>query len=107
MIEPDSINNIVAGSAGSGIAAWLARATGYTLIFMFMGGLSAAWFLGPVVAKKVDLVENQAAVGFAVGFLSIMLMRKVFEVIESFPAAKMGRSLLSALRNLLGVKDDE
>ncbi len=107
MIEPDTVNNVVAGAAGSGIASWLARATGYTLIFMFVGGLSAAWFLGPLVAKKSDLLDQQAAVGFAVGFLSIMLMRKIAEVVETFPAAKVSRSLLSALRKLLGVKDDE
>lgn len=107
MIEPDTVNNVVAGAAGSGIAAWLARATGYSLLFMFVGGLSASWFLGPLIAEKSNLLKQQTAVGFVVGFLAIMLMRKIAEVVETFPAAKVSRSLLSALRKLLGVKDDE
>ena len=38
----DTISKLVAGSAGSGIAAWLARATGWQLAGMFLGGLAAA-----------------------------------------------------------------
>lgn len=104
MNEIGDIKNILAGGSGAAVAAWLARATGWTLLFMFMGGLSASVFIGPAVADWFNLAHQQAAVGFVVGFLAIMVMRKVVAVVESFPAESVGGILAAKIKQMLGVE---
>lgn len=102
MLDPDTAQNLAAGSSGSALAAWLARATGWELLFMFLGGSSAAWFLGPLVAEWFRLQHQASAVGFAVGFLSLMVARKIIAVIDSFPADSMGGALAALIHRWLG-----
>lgn len=103
MLDPGEIKTIAAGASGSAIAAYLARATGWALFGMFGGGLSAAWFIGPLVAEWTSLGHQQAAVGFVVGFLSIMVLRKIVAVVESFPADSIGGIFTAWLRKKTGV----
>lgn len=106
MIDNDTISKLVAGGAGSGIAAWLARATGWQLAFMFFSGLAAAWFVAPAVAGffRLDAHERGAeAVGFVVGFVALLILRKVHDVLDGIPAGALGASLVEWLRKLLGL----
>lgn len=48
--DPETLHQLGAGASGSAVAAWLARATGFELVGMFLAGLSAAYFIGPAVA---------------------------------------------------------
>ena len=103
MFDPDTWQKVVAGGSGSALAAWLAKATGLELVWMFLGGSSAAWFVGPLVAEWFKLQHQAPAVGFAVGFLALMIARKVIEIVDSFPAGSFGNVALAALRRWLGL----
>lgn len=105
MIDPAEFKNIAAGAGGSAVAAWLARATGFELVGMFVTGLLTAYFIGPAVAAFFGLGAHAAAVGFVTGFLAIMVLRKVVAVVESFPADSIGGAFAAKLRQLLGVND--
>jgi hypothetical protein len=102
-IDPENLQQLGAAASGSGIAAALARATGWALFWMFVGGFSAAIFVGPGLARFFNLFEYQAGVGFVVGFLAIMVLRKVRDVIESIPAEGVGGTLLRWVQRMLGV----
>ena len=104
MIDPGEIKTIVAGASGSAVAAWLARATGWALAGMFGGGVSAAYFVGPVIAEWTSLQHQQSAVGFVVGFLAIMSLRKVVAAVDSFPAESIGGMFALKLKKWLGVE---
>ena len=101
--DPDTLHQLGAGATGSAIAAWLARATGLELLGMFLAGLSVAYFIGPSIASIFNLTAHATAVGFAVGFLAIMVLRKVLLVVESFPADSIGGALAAKIKQLLGV----
>lgn len=103
MIDHDTLAKIAAGASGAGIAAWLARATGMTLMIMFAGGLAASHFVAPLVASWFNLTAHQPAVGFVVGFLAILMLRKLHDVIDSIPAGSLGGALVEWLRKLLGL----
>lgn len=106
MFDNDTISKLVAGGAGSGIAAWLARATGWQLVFMFAAGLAAAWFVAPSVAGffQLDSHERGAeAVGFVVGFVALLVLRKDYDVLDGIPAGTVGASLVEWFRKLLGL----
>lgn len=102
-LDPDTLHQLGAGASGSAVAAWLARATGWELVGMFLSGLSAAYFTGPAIARIFNLAGNDSAIGFVVGFLAIMVFRKVVAVIDSFPAESVGGMLAKRLRKTLGV----
>lgn len=102
MLDPDTAQNLAAGGSGSALAAWLARATGWELLFMFLGGLSASWFFGPLVAEWSRLQHQAPAVGFAVGFLALMTARKVIAVIDSVPADSIGGALAALIHRWIG-----
>lgn len=80
--NPDLVSKIIAGASGSAIATWMARATGLDLFFTFFGGMSAAWFFGRPLAEYFDLHRAESAIGFAVGFIAIFSMRKLYAIIE-------------------------
>ena len=104
--DPETIHQIGAGASGSAVAAWLARATGWELIGMFLSGMSAAYFIGPALASVFGLDRHASAVGFATGFLAIMILRKVVAVVEGIPAESFGGVLVQKLKQLLGVRDE-
>ena len=103
MIEGEAAR-IAAGAAGSGLAAWMAKVTGADLVIMFLGGLAASWFLGEPVAGYFNLAKHESAVGFAIGFLSILVMRKAYETLQAFDAKELGAKLLDKALSLVGVK---
>jgi ABC-type transport system involved in cytochrome bd biosynthesis fused ATPase/permease subunit len=105
-LDPDTLNQLGAGASGSAVAAWLARATGWNLVGMFLAGLSAAHFTAPAIASIFNLTAHNSAVGFVVGFLAIMVLRKFLAVIEGIPAESIGGVLLQKLRKVLGVGND-
>lgn len=82
-MEPnyDLLHKLAAGSSGSAIATWLARATGWDLFFHFLGGSAAAWFIGNPIAVRFGLADLQTLIGFAVGFLAIFVMIKLRDLI--------------------------
>lgn len=103
--DPETLHQLGAGASGSAVAAWLARATGFELVGMFLAGLSAAYFIGPSVAAVFSLQAHAGAVGFSVGFLAIMVLRKVLAVVDSFPAESIGGLIVLKLKQWLGVRD--
>jgi hypothetical protein len=103
--DPDTLHQVAAGASGSAVAAWLARATGLELLFMFLAGLASSYFIGPAVAALFSLQGHASAVGFATGFLAIMVLRKLLAVVEGFPAESIGGVLVLKLKQLLGVKE--
>ena len=103
--DPETMQQIGSGAAGSAVAAWLAKATGLELAGMFLSGMSAAYFIGPAVAALFSVQQHASAVGFATGFLAIMVLRKALAVVDSFPAESIGGILVLKLKQLLGVKD--
>lgn len=103
--DPETLHQLGAGASGSAVAAWLARATGLELAGMFLSGMSAAYFIGPAIAAMFSLQQHASAVGFATGFLAIMVLRKVLAVIDSFPAYSIGGALATKIKQLLGVAE--
>lgn len=106
-IDPDTLKHLGAGASGSAIAAAIARATGWALVTMFLGGLAASIFVGPWIAEMFGLVHQLPGVGFVVGFLAIMVLRKLAAVVESIPAEGVGGVLVHWIRRLLGVQDTD
>lgn len=104
--DPETLHQLGAGASGSAVAAWLARATGWELLGMFLAGLSASYFTGPAIASMFNLNGNDSAIGFVVGFLAIMVFRKVIAVIDGFPAESIGGILAQKLRKMMGVDND-
>lgn len=82
-MEPnyDLLHKLAAGSSGSAIATWLARATGWDLLFTFLGGSAAAWFIGDPLAQHFGLVKLTGLIGFSVGFVAIFLMSKFRDLV--------------------------
>lgn len=103
--DPDTLHQLGAGASGSAVAAWLARVRGLELLGTFLCGMVAAYFIAPAVAAVFSLQQHAGAVGFATGFLAIMVLRKVLAVVESFPADSIGDALILKLKQLLGVRD--
>lgn len=103
MLDNDTIAKIVSGASGAGIAAWLARATGASLFVMFAGGLAASYFVAPAVASAFNVTAHQPAVGFVVGFLAILMLRKVHDVIDGIPAGSVGGALVEWGRRMMGL----
>lgn len=101
--NPDMLNKVLAGASGSAIAAWIAKATGINLFMMFMGGFSAAWFLGPFVATNFSLQAQESPVGFVIGFIAILVMRKAFAAVEAVSGESVGKAFLDWFKKLLGV----
>lgn len=104
-IDPETLKHLGAGASGSAVAAAIARATGWALVTMFGGGLAASVFVSPMIAEFFGLGHQLAGVGFVVGFLAIMILRKIAAVVESIPAEGVGGALIGWLRRLLGVSD--
>jgi hypothetical protein len=103
MIENEFAQRIAAGAAGSGLAVWMAKVTGVDLIIMFFGGLAASWFFGEPVAEFFNLVKHKSAVGFVVGFLAILVLRKLYESIQGVEAESVGKAFVDKLRKMMGV----
>lgn len=103
MIDNDTLAKLAAGGGGSALAAWLAKATGAQLAIMFGGGLLASWFVAPAIADRFALTSHQPAVGFVVGFVAIMFLRKVHDVVDGIPAGSIGSTLVEWWRKLLGL----
>lgn len=110
MLDPDLwkyLNNAGAGAGGSAVAAWIARATGLALAGMFLSGFVASWFLAPLLAGVLGLKDYEGAVGFLVGFLAIMVLRKVVEGIEAFPAESVSRLIFLRVKRWIGGGDED
>lgn len=103
MFDQETLAKLAAGGGGSALAAWLARATGAQLAIMFLGGLLASYFVAPAVADFFGLTRHQPAVGFVVGFVAIMVLRKLHDVLDSIPAGSVGGALVEWMRKLLGL----
>lgn len=103
MIDNETVHRIAAGAAGSGLAAWMARVVGLDLVIMFIGGTAAAWFFGSPTAEYFNLTKHESAVGFAVGFLAILIMRKLYETVQSIEVKELGAVFIDKLRSFLGV----
>lgn len=103
MLDHDTLTKIAAGGGGSAIAAWLAKATGAQLAIMFLGGLAASYFVAPALADWFGLSAHQPAVGFVVGFVAIMFLRKLHDVMDSIPAGSVGGTLVEWFRKVLGL----
>jgi hypothetical protein len=104
MIENEIAQRIAAGATGSGLAVWMARVTGVDIVVMFLGGLAASWFLGEPVAEFFNLVKHESAVGFAVGFLSILVMRKLYDTIHAVDASDTATKVIDKVLSLFGGK---
>lgn len=104
MIDPGEFKNLVAGASGSAVAAWVARATGWALFGMFSSGWVAAYFIGPLVTEWSGLEHQASAVGFVVGFLAIIVLRKVVATVESFPAESVGGIVTLRIKKWMGVE---
>lgn len=102
-IDPEDLRQIGAAAAGSGIAAWFARATGWDLALMFTGGCLTAIFIAPSIAMLANLSDHQTLVGFVVGFLAIMLLRKIRDVVENIPAKGVAGMIIGFFRRLGGL----
>ena len=104
MIESEIAQRIAAGATGSGLAVWMAKVTGVDLVVMFLGGLAASWFLGEPLAVFFSLVKHEAAVGFAVGFLAILVMRKLYDTIHAIDAKDTATKVIDKVLSLFGGK---
>lgn len=104
MIDPGEFKTIAGAAGGSYAAAWIARATGFELLGMFLVGFLTSYFVGPVIAHLTNLLHFQSGVGFVVGFVSILMLRKLVAVVEGFPAETVGGILVARLKKWLGVE---
>jgi phosphotransferase system glucose/maltose/N-acetylglucosamine-specific IIC component len=103
MIEGDLLQRAAAGAAGSGLAVWFAKVSGADIVVMFLGGLIVSIIFGEPVANYLSLQKYEAAVGFSIGFLSIMVLRKIYEGLHSIDGASVAKALVDKLRKMLGV----
>ncbi len=104
MIDNDTAQTLVAGGSGAAVAAWLAKATGLSLAVMFFGGLSAAFFFSKLLAPAFRLpVEYVGAIAYVVGFVAILLLRKLHGALDAVQTDALGRVIVDWLRRLLGL----
>jgi ABC-type transport system involved in cytochrome bd biosynthesis fused ATPase/permease subunit len=103
MSDYETFQKVAAGAAGSGLAAWMAKVVGLDLIISFLGGLAVSWFLSDTVAEYFNAANRQAAIGFVVGFLAMLVLRKLYESVQSIEAAAVARAIVDKLRQKLGV----
>lgn len=104
MIDQDTAQTLVAGGSGAAVAAWLAKAVGLSLLVMFLGGLSAAYFFSKLLAPLFNLpVEYVGAIAYTVGFVSILLLRKLHGALDAIQTDQLGRVIVDWLRRLLGL----
>lgn len=104
MIDNDIAQRVAAGAVGSGLAAWIAKVAGLDFVVMFVGGTAAAWFFGAPLAEYFSLQKYELPLGFVVGFLSILVMRKLYETVQSIEAKELGGVVVDKLRSILGVQ---
>jgi hypothetical protein len=103
MIDNETVQKLAAGAAGAGLGAWMARAAGVDLVVMFIGGFVASYFFVEPITEFFNVTKATGAVGFSVGFLAILVMRKVYETVQGLDTASIGTAFLDKLRKLLGV----
>jgi hypothetical protein len=103
MIEGDLLSKAAASAAGSGLAVWMAKVSGLDAFIMFIGGAAVSQIFGAPIAHYFNLQTYEAAVGFTVGFLSIMILRKLYESVGAIDGTSIGKALVDKLRKLLGV----
>ena len=103
--DNETLQQLAAGASGSAVSVWLARATGIDMLWMFMAGTVSSHYIAPAVALYFSVSNYTSAVGFWVGFLAIILMRKLLSVIDSVSGESIGGVLVQALRRFFGVKD--
>jgi hypothetical protein len=103
MIDNEIVQKLAAGAAGAGLGAWMARAAGVDLLVMFMGGFAASYFFVAPITEFFNVTKAEGAVGFSVGFLAILVMRKVYETVQGLDTASLGTAILDKLRKILGV----
>jgi hypothetical protein len=104
MNEGDLMAKAASSATGSWLAVWMSKVVGFDRIFMFCGGFAASWFLNDIISEKMSLQTHQVAVGFALGFLSMLFLRKLFEAFESIDSKKVADSFVDKLRKFLGVE---
>lgn len=99
--DPDLANKLLAGGSGSAIAAWLAKLAGWNLVIAIAAGLAISWFLGPAIADFFDLHKEQArsAVSFMVGFIGLILLRKLLLVIETIKWEEIAKSVQERIKS--------
>lgn len=105
--DPEDLRQIGAAATGSGLAAWIAKATGIPLLAMFAGGFLTSIVVGPTIAALANLSDHESGVGFAVGFLAIMILRKIHEVVEGIPAKGISGLIVRFFQRLVGVTPNE
>ena len=106
-IDPEDLRQLGAAATGSGIAAYIAKAKGMPLLAMFAGGMLTSIMVGPSIASLANLSDHQSGVGFTVGFLAIMILRKIHEVVEGIPAKGVGGLIVRFFQRLLGIPPGE
>ena len=102
MIDSETAQNIAAGATGSGLAAWMAKVAGADLIVMLIGGCAVAHFMGSPIADYFNVTKYASGVGFTVGFLSILVLRKSYETIQSLDPSALGSVIVDKIRKIVG-----
>jgi hypothetical protein len=102
MFDNETVQNLAAGATGSGLAAWMAKVAGIDLVVMFIGGCAAAHFMGAPIADYFHLARHATSIGFIVGFLSILIMRKAYETLQSLDPSALGSVIVEKFRKILG-----
>lgn len=104
MIESELLHKLAAGASGSALGVWLAKITGWDRLVSFVGGCVCAQFFTEPAVDYFRLVKHELTAAFVVGLLSMLLIRKLFEGLQSIDTKELGAAFVAKVRLWLGVK---
>lgn len=89
-----SVTKLVASSLGSLVSLRFVKGTWVERILMFIGGTAVSFYATDPVAKWIDGGSSTIGIiGFFLGLLGMTVVGKVYEIIQSLDAKKMGADI--------------
>lgn len=101
------LHKLAAGAAGSGIGVYLAKVTGADRIVSFLGGVVCSYLLTPLAVDYFNVAKYENPTSFVVGLLSMLLVKKVYEGLDSIDTKELAAAFVARVRLALGVKKDD
>jgi len=105
MIENGELfQKLVSGASGSALGVWFAKVTGWDRVVSAVGGVVCSQLFTAPVVDYFRLVKYENATAFVVGFLSMLVVRKIYEGISSIDTKELATAFVDKFRKFLGVE---
>lgn len=104
MIESELLQKLASGASGSALGVWLAKITGWDRVVSGVGGIVCAHLATPVAVDYFRLMKYENITAFMLGLFSMLVVRKIYEAVESIDAKELAKAFVDKAKVLLGVK---